>query len=97
MGGTAKLGVNGAFISTEDLSSHSGTQIGGVDLLVTQSGSMGEWKGILQLSGAINSFSIGGQEFCIDDVMATAVPEPSSMLSLVFGLAGLAGIRMRRR
>ena len=35
--------------------------------------------------------------FCLDDMTITLVPEPSSLLALAGGLAGLAGITLRRR
>jgi len=35
--------------------------------------------------------------FCVDDMTITPVPEPSSLAALVCGLAGVAGIVVRRR
>ena len=33
----------------------------------------GGYRGTLTLTGAINTFSIGGQEFCIDNVRTTRI------------------------
>jgi PEP-CTERM motif len=48
----------------------------------------------------LNTFSTEGDVHGIDDItvgLTTAVPEPSSLLMLGIGLAGLAGNRWRRR
>jgi len=48
---------------------------------------------VSQAGTSINRFLIGGQELAIDNV--TAVPEPTTMLLLALGAAGL--VRSRRR
>jgi hypothetical protein len=97
-GGYTKVEVNGETRQVFSLLGLNGTQIGGVDAFVTQSAPSGNVHGRLSLYGPINSFAIGGQEFAFDNV--TAVPEPSSALSLLAAFGAIAGIgrsRGRRR
>lgn len=89
-GGYTKVEVNGDTLQVYNILDLNGIQIGGVDAFVTQSAQSGNVHGTLSLSGIINSFAIGGQEFAFDNV--TAVPEPSSMLSLLTFCCTMAGI-----
>jgi len=44
---------------------------------------------------AVSQGALSG--FCLDDLTVTPVPEPSSILALLGGLAGIGGIAWRRR
>jgi len=54
-------------------------------------------------TGEINGFMLEAVSqgalsgFCLDDLNVTPVPEPSSLLALLGGLAGIGGIALRRR
>jgi hypothetical protein len=71
-GGNLNIDVNGDFLNFPDFSALPPT-LGGVTLSVAG----GTVQGELNLSGTINSFAIGGQEFSIDDVCPKR--QPSAM------------------
>ena len=66
-GGNCNIMVNGTHVNFENFSDIDGTTIGGA---LVQDVPLGGNKGIVSLTGAINSFYIGGQELWIDDVEA---------------------------
>ena len=63
-GGSINLNINGEFRFLQNLSDIDGQTIGGALVSVQQVA--GENRGVLQLSGQIDSFAIGGQELWID-------------------------------
>jgi uncharacterized repeat protein (TIGR01451 family) len=65
-GGNLNIEVNGDLRNFENLDGIDGLTIGGVGVSVI--GGSGGDKGHLILTGAIEQFAIGGQEFYIDDV-----------------------------
>ena len=71
-----------------------GTTIGGVAVAVTDytGGYYGGGTGFVELTGTINSFKVGGQEYAMDDVYAIPTPAGAMML----GIASLLCIRRRR-
>ena len=71
-GGNLNIDINSDFQNFENFASIP-SPIGGVNVLVTDFGGN---KGMLTLSGVINSFDIGGQELWIDHVCPTAPHEP---------------------
>lgn len=64
-GGNINVRINGILENVADFSDIDNTSVGGVN--VTLTGVVGS-RGILNLEGEINSFSIGGQELWIDHV-----------------------------
>lgn len=65
-GGNLNININGDFRNFQNFADINGATIGGVTISVANG--FGNDRGILQLSGTINSFAIGGQELCIDHV-----------------------------
>ena len=65
-GGNLNLNINGDFINFENFADINGKIIGGVQVTV-ENGS-GQDRGLLEFSGAIKSFALGGQELFIDHV-----------------------------
>ena len=76
-GGNLNLEINGDFRNFENLADIDGLVIGGVQVSVV--GGLGNDMGSLTLSGDINSFSIGGQEFWIDDICPWGQEEPDPL------------------
>lgn len=66
-GGNVNIEVNGDF-RNESTFGAVVSPVGGVTVSCTGAGCNGGGKGTLTLVGTISSLSIGGQEFCIDDV-----------------------------
>jgi len=87
-GGNVNLEINGDLHNVEDFSLLNGMNIGGVTVTVVDAGS----KGALFAIGPVNSFSIGGQELAIDNVIASVIPEPMSL-----SLLALGGLLLRKR
>jgi len=71
-GGDLNININGVLEKSLDPASIP-SPIGGVNVVNTD---FGAGKGMLTLSGTINSFAIGGQEFWVDDVCPTVPHEP---------------------
>jgi LysM repeat protein len=65
-GGSLNIDVNGDFLNFADFADINGTALGGVKISVLNG--FGNDKGFLQLSGAIKTFAVGGQELWIDNV-----------------------------
>lgn len=68
-GGYLNININGDLRSFQNFADINGATIGGVTIsVISVVNGFGNERGILQLSGTINSFAIGGQELCIDHV-----------------------------
>jgi len=68
-GGNLNIEINGDFRNFDDFEDIDGLTIGGVDVDVSVTYvSTHDYIGSLTLSGGICSFSIGGQELCVDHV-----------------------------
>lgn len=65
-GGNLNINVNGDFLNFANFADISGTALGGVKISVLNG--FGNDRGFLQLSGAIKTFAVGGQELWIDNV-----------------------------
>ncbi|UCD73772.1 MAG: hypothetical protein JSV91_08220 [Phycisphaerales bacterium] len=93
-GGNLNIEINGYFHNFENMGNIDATTIGGVAVAVTDytGGYYGQGTGFVELTGTINMFRIGGQEFALDNVYA--IPGPGSAMML--GLASLLCIRRRR-
>jgi len=68
-GGNLNIDINGQHREFDNFHDIDGAIIGGVDVSVVNG--FGQDEGSLSLSGTINSFAVGGQELCIDDVCLT--------------------------
>jgi len=66
-GGTENLSVNGSAVFAGDISAVPAT-LGGATVSVSTTPAPGGKKGTVTLTGVINGFMIGGQEFWIDNV-----------------------------
>jgi len=82
-GGNENLGVNGNILGLPSLINAPAT-IGGASVAVTP---FRGGLGTVTIVGAINSITVGGQEFGMDNVVAMAVPEPSSLLLLMLAMS----------
>jgi len=65
-GGNLNIRINGDFLNFNNFADIDGTIIGGVHVDVVSG--LGSDKGMLQLTGQINDFAVGGQELWIDDL-----------------------------
>jgi LysM repeat protein len=65
-GGNLNMNINGEFLNFADFADVNGRVIGGVNVSVLNG--LGNDKGFLQLSGAVKTFALGGQELWIDNV-----------------------------
>ncbi len=66
-GGTENLSVNGSAVFAGDISA-APAMLGGATVSVSTTPATGGKKGVVTLTGAINAFMVGGQEFWIDNV-----------------------------
>lgn len=66
-GGNNNITVNGVFQNIGNLNSINGTTVGGVQIIVNATSTVGGWVGELVLTGKVKDFSLGGQELWIDD------------------------------
>jgi hypothetical protein len=80
-GGNLNLAINGDFKNVNSFTELHGTMVGGAMITVVDTGTTGAIFAI----GPINSFSIGGQELAIDNVIA-CMPEPATLLLLGTGV-----------
>ncbi len=76
-GGNLNLSVNGEFLNFQQMTELHGTIIGGVAVTVTES--TGPGRGMLALSGRIDTFAIGGQELTVDRICPESCSEQLCM------------------
>jgi hypothetical protein len=86
-GGNVNFMINGDQKVISNFTELHGTMVGGVMVTVVDTGTVGA----IFAMGPINSFSIGGQELAIDNVIA-CIPEPATLM-----LLGLGALVLRRR
>ena len=89
-GGDINLGIDGTIVSAADFYDLPLT-INGASIFVRGSGALGS---ILIITGDIDTFTIGGQELYIDNVLLCEIPEPTTVILL--GLGGLSLLAKRR-
>ncbi|MEM1423533.1 MAG: hypothetical protein AAGH64_05970 [Planctomycetota bacterium] len=89
-GGNVNLTINGSLLNANQLFTLDGTMVGDVLVSVAPT-SAGLDFGAVTLEGTITQFSIGGQEFTVDDVRYT-VPTPGAL-----ALCGITALTARRR
>jgi len=77
-GGNVNISVNGDFRNFQNLSQINGTTIGGVEVSVVNG--FGNDSGSLTLTGMIDQFGIGGQEFYIDGLRASGLTDMAYLL-----------------
>jgi hypothetical protein len=85
-GGNINLEINGSLANVEDFANIP-ANLGGTSVFTLDTGTPGQSKGAMFVTGTINSFKIGGQELWIDNVVASPIPEPATLVLL--GTAGL--------
>jgi hypothetical protein len=72
LGGNVNFGVNGDFRNVADLNMLNGAVVGGCNITVTRMNFAGGYRGIVEINPQpgmmIDRFSVGGQEFFVDDV-----------------------------
>ena len=89
-GGNVNLEINGVQHNVENFPLLNGMNIGGAMVTVVDAGD----KGAIFATGPIDSFSIGGQELVIDNIIA-CIPEPATLALL--GLGGLSALALGKR
>ncbi|MFP4224577.1 MAG: PEP-CTERM sorting domain-containing protein [Phycisphaeraceae bacterium] len=94
-GGNVNLEINGDFRNVGNFTDLDGATVGGVNVQALAAGTPGNSSGALFAMGPIDSFSIGGQELWVDNLIASAVPEPAS--AALLGLGGVLLLGRRRR
>ena len=87
-GGNINLRINGILANVEDFALLPAT-LGGTSVFTTPGN-----LGAMFVIGTINSFEIGGQELAIDNVVASLVPEPATLMLLG---AGALWVSTRKR
>jgi len=92
LGGDEELGINGS-VFRFDTFRDAEPSLNGVNVTVTETPALGGIKGTVTLEGSLNSVTIGGQEFAMDNFVV-AIPEPR--LNVVAMLL-VAVAAMRRR
>ena len=70
-GGNENIQVNNDFRNVQNFLGLNNTTIGGVQVTVTAVQQVGSIRGEVVLQGPISGFSVGGQEFWIDEVCPT--------------------------
>lgn len=72
LGGNVNFGVNGDFRNVLDLDTLDGAVVGGCNIMVTRMNFPGGYRGIVEIMPQpgvmVDRFSVGGQEFFVDDV-----------------------------
>lgn len=95
-GGNVNMMVNGSLFNAIDLSTLPAS-LGGASVTYTSLGAAGGGTtgalGRVDITGTISQFSVGGQEFWIDDVRIV-IPTPGS--AGLMALGGLVAIRRKR-
>jgi hypothetical protein len=86
-GGNLNININHSFLNFSNFHDIHNTTIGGVLVFTLDTGIAGESSGAMFLMGNIGTFVIGGQQLWIDNVVASPVPEPATIL--LFGLGGI--------
>ena len=84
-GGDENLGVNDSVIELPVLINAPAT-LGGASVSVTSDNGV---PGTVTIVGMINSITVGGQEFGLDNVVAMAVPEPSAVYLLMLSIPAI--------
>ncbi len=92
LGGNINLRINGSLANVEDFGLLPAT-LGGTSVFTTP-GDTGALF-VIGIVGNINSFEIGGQELYIDNIVASVVPEPATVMLL--GSGAFAVLTRRRR
>ena len=90
-GGNINLEINGS-LANVDLFSNLPATLGGTSIFTTP-GDTGALF-VIGVVGTVNSFKIGGQELCIDNIVASVVPEPATVMLLG---AGAFAVLTRKR
>jgi hypothetical protein len=90
-GGNINLEINGSLANVEDFSLLPAT-LGGTSIFTTP-GDTGALF-VIGVVGNVNSFKIGGQELCIDNIVASVIPEPATLMLLG---AGAFAVLTRKR
>ncbi len=88
-GGDVIFEINGDLHGAAGFSALHGTMVGGVMVTVVDIGD----KGAIFATGPISSFSIGGNELAIDNIIA-CIPEPATLALL--GLGALVLLRRKK-
>jgi hypothetical protein len=91
LGGNINLEINGS-LANVDLFSNLPATLGGTSIFTTP-GDTGALF-VIGVVGTVNSFKIGGQELCIDNIVASVVPEPATVMLLG---AGAFAVLTRKR
>jgi len=93
-GGNINLEINGNLANVQNFADIP-ANLGGTSVFTLDTGTPGQSSGAMFVIGTINSFKIGGQELWIDNVVASAVPEPATLVLL--GTAGIWIFTRKRR
>ncbi|UCF44048.1 MAG: PEP-CTERM sorting domain-containing protein [Planctomycetota bacterium] len=95
-GGNINLEINGSLANVENFANLPAT-LGGTSIFVLDTGTPGQSTGamfVIGVVGNIDSFKIGGQELWIDNVVASVIPEPATVMLL--GAGALAVLTRKR-
>ena len=93
-GGNINLEINGNLANVENFANLP-ANLGGTSVFTLDTGTPGQSSGAMFVTGTINSFKIGGQELWIDNVVASPIPEPATLILL--GTAGVWIFTRKRR
>lgn len=96
-GGNLNLSVNGELRNTGSPTALNNQTIGGVAVSVTFAAPGNQRQGVIRLSGAIDRFALGGQEFWIDNLAFAGEPALPPPADYGDGVAELRLIHSRIR